>query len=192
MKLIIAGGRDFDNRDLLYNTLDLLSQLEFKPITQVITGGAKGADELGKQWAKDRGHDHLEINADWHTLGKAAGPIRNTKMAEIGEALVAFWNGESSGTGNMISTAKSRQLFTRVIPYTSFVPAKHLNAVEYLMFQVEQMRQHQRNYFAWQKTYDKQQAILWEQKVDATIAKLKARGYSGERFKDTTSQSKMF
>lgn len=36
--------------------------------------------------------------ADWERLGKAAGPIRNEEMAEIADALIAFWDGQSRVT----------------------------------------------------------------------------------------------
>jgi hypothetical protein len=47
MKLIIAGSRTFTDYQLLCQTL----ALERSRITQVITGGARGADQLGYRWA---------------------------------------------------------------------------------------------------------------------------------------------
>ena len=44
--------------------------------------------------------------ANWDTFGKAAGYIRNEEMAQIGDALIAVWDGKSKGTRNMISIAK--------------------------------------------------------------------------------------
>lgn len=43
--------------------------------------------------------------ADWDAHGRSAGPIRNREMAERCDALVAFWNGSSPGTLNMIQQA---------------------------------------------------------------------------------------
>ena len=55
--------------------------------------------------------------ADWDKHGKAAGPIRNAEMAEVADALIAFWDGQSRGTANMISLAKSKGLSVAVVRY---------------------------------------------------------------------------
>ena len=52
MKVIVAGGRDFTDKELLFSTLDdLNTQIT---ITEIVCGGAKGADSLGKLWALSR------------------------------------------------------------------------------------------------------------------------------------------
>jgi hypothetical protein len=100
MKTIIAGGRDYR-----FNQEDW-EMLEGLVITEVVCGGARGADECGRQWAISKGIPVKMFPADWNTNGKAAGCIRNRQMAEYGERLVAFWDGVSRGTKNMIATAE--------------------------------------------------------------------------------------
>ena len=100
MKVIIAGGRDFDNYEYLSETM---SNLDFI-VTEVICGGARGADTLGEQWAKENGVPIKYFYPNWDVLGKSAGHIRNREMAEYGDYLVAFWDKKSSGTQNMIMT----------------------------------------------------------------------------------------
>ena len=100
MKVIIAGGRDFDNYEYLSETM---SKLDFI-VTEVVCGGARGADSLGEQWAKTNGVQIKYFYPNWDLLGKAAGHIRNREMAEYGDYLVAFWDGKSAGTQNMIMT----------------------------------------------------------------------------------------
>lgn len=70
--------------------------------------------------------------------------------------------------------------------------SKDRDAAEYLMQLVEEMRYRQRRYVTSRMLHDGNEAIKLEAKVDATIAKLKARGYNGSRFKDNTQQSKLF
>jgi hypothetical protein len=55
--------------------------------------------------------------ADFKTYGKAGGPIRNREMAEEADALIAFWDGQSRGTKDMIEVAKKKGLKVRVIMY---------------------------------------------------------------------------
>lgn len=109
LRIIIAGGRDFSNYDLLKETVNrFLSDYNDEPC--IICGKAKGADTLGEKFAKEHGYKIRYFPADWGTYGKAAGFVRNIEMAENADALIAFWNGKSSGTKHMIETAKKNNL----------------------------------------------------------------------------------
>jgi len=79
-----------------------------------VSGTARGADQLGERYAKERGYFIQRFPADWNAYGKAAGYIRNRKMAEYADALIAFWDGKSRGTLNMISLAKECGLQIRI------------------------------------------------------------------------------
>ena len=114
--VIIAGGRDFSDYNLLAKTMDhLLSNI--KDDITVICGKARGADTLGEKYAKERGFPVQYFPADWQRYGKSAGYRRNTEMAENADALVAFWDGKSRGTKHMIETAKAHGLKVRVKRY---------------------------------------------------------------------------
>ena len=115
MRVIIAGGRDFDDFDLLSKKCD--SILRNQDNVVVISGNAKGADELGEKYARSKNYNILIFKADWEKLGKSAGPIRNRRMAEEADALIAFWDGKSKGTKHMIDTANNLKLKVRVIKY---------------------------------------------------------------------------
>lgn len=101
MKTIIAGCRDFNDYRWLRKQVDYYI-LHKNPITEVVCGGAKGADALGEQYAIDNNITLTMFPADWDKHGRAAGPIRNRQMAEYGEVLIAVWDGKSRGTKNMI------------------------------------------------------------------------------------------
>ena len=83
-----------------------------------ISGHATGADALGERYAQERGLFLDAHPADWNKHGRAAGPIRNAEMAEAADTLIAFWDGASRGTKNIIVTAKSKGLKVVVIRYT--------------------------------------------------------------------------
>lgn len=114
-KVIVAGGRDFANYDLLRDTLDKL--LANKADVEIVSGKAKGADSLGERYAAERGYPVKAFPADWNRHGKAAGPKRNAEMSAYTDALVAFWDGASAGTKSMVDLAKQRGLPVRVIRY---------------------------------------------------------------------------
>ena len=88
MKLIIAGSRTFTNYQLLCQVL----APDRHRITQVLTGGARGADQLGYRWAVAHGlgKQHRLFRADWERFGKAAGVRRNHQMAQAGDLLLVF------------------------------------------------------------------------------------------------------
>ncbi len=109
MKVIIAGSRDIKDRQLLR----LAIEKSGFDITEVVSGGAAGVDSLGEQWAREHGITLTKFPADWSSYGKAAGPIRNEKMAAyVGKegALLALWDGKSKGTKNMIDNAEKHGL----------------------------------------------------------------------------------
>lgn len=115
-KVIIAGGREFDDYPLLEKTMDnLLSNTRTDII--VVCGMARGADSLGEKYAKSRGYQIDYFPANWNLYGKKAGYIRNEQMAKNADALVAFWDGQSKGTKHMINLAYKYNLKVRIKRY---------------------------------------------------------------------------
>lgn len=110
MKTIIAGGRDVHNYDAL---LEAVSECAWG-ISSVVSGGATGADALGERYAESMNLKLELYIPDWDKHGRAAGPIRNRKMAENAEALIALWDGKTRGTKNMIETAQKLGLMVYV------------------------------------------------------------------------------
>ena len=114
-KVIIAGGRDFNDRLYLNKVLDhLLSQ---RQEVTILCGMARGADTLGQHYAIQKGIPVEEYPAQWNKYGKSAGYRRNAVMANNADALIAFWDGKSKGTMHMINLAKEAGLDVRVKSY---------------------------------------------------------------------------
>lgn len=102
-KLIIAGGRGFEDKDLMHETLRQFYGILFAEF--VLGMCSTGADRLALEYAQSRGRKIHRFPADWEKNGKKAGPIRNEEMAKFADVLVAFWDGESKGTRDMINRA---------------------------------------------------------------------------------------
>ena len=116
IKVIIAGSRNFNDYAVLSGFCDKLLENKVKDgykIT-IISGHARGADLLGERYAKEKGYD-LEVYEFDHKYGKGGGIRRNSKMAEVGNALIAFPVGESPGTRHMIKVATKNHLIVREI-----------------------------------------------------------------------------
>jgi UDP-N-acetylmuramoylalanine-D-glutamate ligase len=103
MKVIVCGGREYRNERRMFDFLD--RRHAATPISQVIHGGARGADSIALLWATARKIPARCFPADWKAYGKAAGSIRNTQMLAVGapDLVVAFPGGP--GTHNMVSQA---------------------------------------------------------------------------------------
>lgn len=115
MKTIIAGSR----RGVRYQDVERAVRESgwYDKITVVLSGGAMGADEHGERWADAHGRSgehHLVPEEEWERLGKAAGPMRNRRMAEAADACIVVWDGASRGSRSMIFEAQKRGIPTHV------------------------------------------------------------------------------
>lgn len=121
MKTIIAGSRTFLDYKLLMSKVD--HYRKDHKITEIVSGGADGADHMGELYAHSNGIELKVFPANWKTHGRAAGPIRNKQMADYAECLIAVWDGQSKGTKNMIETMHKQNKPVYIIwtgePFTS-------------------------------------------------------------------------
>lgn len=102
MKVIVCGGRKYNDVGNVYIKLDEFHATT--PITELMQGGATGADFIAKTWAEKRGITNHETRADWKNNGRAAGAMRNSVMLKWGpDVVIAFPGG--TGTDDMIRKA---------------------------------------------------------------------------------------
>ena len=106
MKVLVSGGRDFDDLSMLMDRLDRLHAMH--PITKLIHGGARGVDTMAGQWADVYGIPVEVYPADWKKYGKSAGYRRNAQMLREGEPdeVVVFPGGK--GTQMMAKLAREK------------------------------------------------------------------------------------
>lgn len=105
MKVLVCGGRDFEDESAVVNFLFRLD--DERPITAIVHGGARGADMIGGRAAQLLKVPCHVFPANWKRDGKAAGPIRNQRMLDQGkpDVVVAFPGGK--GTADMVKRARS-------------------------------------------------------------------------------------
>lgn len=103
MRVLVTGGRDFDDAGRVFDALDALHRHR-RPISAVIQGGASGADALARSWANLNRVRVVTYAADW-SRGRRAGPERNEVMIRESEPdlVVAFPGG--SGTADAVRRA---------------------------------------------------------------------------------------
>lgn len=121
MKVVVCGGRDYRNGALMFVTLDKLHAEQ--RFTDLMQGGAPGADALAREWACT----HPEIRrhvcrAAWHDLSypdavirtradgtrydAKAGHRRNARMLVWRPDLVVSFPG-GDGTADMVKQARA-------------------------------------------------------------------------------------
>jgi hypothetical protein len=125
MKLLVCGGRTYEDKDRLFDILDAMHLA--RPISMIIHGDAGkfydypdniavepgmlcgfwvGADKLAGQWAREHGVTEKFYKPEWSKYGKKAGPMRNQQMLdfEVPDFVVAFSGGR--GTKDMVKRAR--------------------------------------------------------------------------------------
>lgn len=119
-KVIVAGGRDFDNYEFLKEKLDetfeSLGDLDAHPI-EIISGMADGADTLGIKYAKEHKLTMVLYPVNWKKYPRMGGILRNMNMLVTATHLVAFWDGKSHGTQHMIEIAKEKGIPVWIYKY---------------------------------------------------------------------------
>lgn len=120
MRVLVCGGRDFADTAKVFTTLDQIAFAEpganWPTITQIIHGGARGADTLAGAWAKAWGIPCREFaitSEEWDQHGKRAGYLRNKRMLDEGKPhlVVAL----SGGRGTAMMVKLSRDAGVKVI-----------------------------------------------------------------------------
>lgn len=121
-RIIVAGGRDFDDYDYLEKSIDEIL-IDNTGTIKIINGTARGADTLGERYAKEHGYEVVRFPADWDRYGKQSGYLRNLEMAdyaceEDGKGiLIAFWDCKSKGTEHMINIAHDHYMEVYIRTY---------------------------------------------------------------------------
>lgn len=103
MKVLVCGSRTIDDPAAVIRAVE---QSGIRP-TQIISGGARGVDRLAGEYAAEKGIEFIEYLADWDKYGKRAGFMRNYVMVGEADAVIAVWDGVSSGTKHSIELARS-------------------------------------------------------------------------------------
>ena len=113
LRVLVTGGRDFKDRQKVFDVLDEVfgvCEAELLGVAGcIIHGGATGADLWADEWAIVNWkpiHSFPVTQQEWKTIGLKAGPLRNQRMLDEGkpDLVVSFPGG--SGTADMVRRAK--------------------------------------------------------------------------------------
>lgn len=115
MRILVCGSRNWKNVRLIEDSLSEI-QPDDEPVT-IIDGTARGVDSIANSIAVQKGYYTERYPAQWDKFGKAAGMIRNRQMLIEGkpDLVLAFWDGISRGTKNMIELAETARVPVKII-----------------------------------------------------------------------------
>lgn len=100
MKVAVVGSRNLDAEIGKYIPSE---------ITLLISGGAKGIDTLAEHWADENNVPKMIFKPDYQKYGKFAPLIRNEKIVNEADLIVAIWDGKSRGTKYTIDYANEQK-----------------------------------------------------------------------------------
>ena len=100
MKVAVIGSRSLTDIEI--------DNLIPPDATLIISGGADGIDTLAEQYADRRGIKKLILYPDYELYGKSAPLIRDKLIVDNADAVIAIWDGRSTGTEYTINYAKRR------------------------------------------------------------------------------------
>ncbi len=116
MKIAITGSRTWTNAQKIDDELEKLE------ITELLHGGAEGADQMAAAWATLKGVKVTEIKPNYTKNGPAAPHIRNADLVKLADQVLAFWDGKSKGTGSTIAKAKRAGKLLKIVPMENEKP----------------------------------------------------------------------
>lgn len=115
MNITIGGCRDFDDYDIFKKFVgECVKSINTPEKVIILSGHCSGADEMAERFAKECGLALEIFPAEWKKYGKAAGPKRNKEMVEKSDIIIAFWDGKSKGTKNLIDLAKKKDIQIKI------------------------------------------------------------------------------
>jgi len=103
MRLAIVGSRRFNNYDSFEKTI--FKNYKIENITEIISGGAEGADTLAEAFAIKYSIPMSIFTPEWDLYGEYAVYMRNILIIDSADEVLAFWDGLSKGTKHLIELA---------------------------------------------------------------------------------------
>lgn len=96
MKLLVAGSRNYYDYEEFSDIINFIHKKY--NITEIVSGGARGADTFAERWSKKNSIPIKIFKANWSMYGNAAGFIRNTEMHNYlkdfeDRMCICFWDG---------------------------------------------------------------------------------------------------
>lgn len=115
MRVAVIGSRSIEYDKLQMKAYNLLCENVPANCTEIVSGGAVGADRIAEIYAREHNLPAKIFLPDYEKYGKRAPIIRNNEIIDYSHYVIAFWDGESHGTAYMIATCIKNGVPVKVI-----------------------------------------------------------------------------
>ena len=104
MKIAIVGSRNICEADIegYVSTAD-----------EIVSGGAKGVDSLAEKYAKQKGIKLTVFLPEYQRYARAAPIMRNKKIVDYADKVIAFWDGYYFIAGEVFAYAKVKLCYAQ-------------------------------------------------------------------------------
>ena len=106
MKVAVVGSRSIFATDI---------SMYISDGDEIVSGGAVGVDSCAAEYAKKNGLKLTVFLPQYERYGRAAPIVRNKKIVDYADKIVAFWNGKSKGTLSVIKYAEKTGKLCEII-----------------------------------------------------------------------------
>ena len=110
MKVAVIGSRSIGVADFKKYLPD--------ETDEIISGGAKGVDQVAARYAEMENIKLTEIYPDYRRYGKGAPLKRNNEIIDRSDFVLAIWDGKSCGTRYVIEKCKKINKPVKVILFS--------------------------------------------------------------------------
>lgn len=112
IRIAIVGSRNYPHTGKIRAEIDKLD-----PRTHlIISGGARGVDQAAERYAAACGFNVITIRPNYYKFaGKVAPLVRNREIVDTAHRILAFWDGQSNGTRQLLAYARKTQKHYTVI-----------------------------------------------------------------------------
>lgn len=120
MKICIVGSRSIDKPEIVIPIIDKFVQEQVVGTPVFISGGAKGVDQISREYAKNHGYDFIEF-LPYHLLDPSTEFsskyffIRTKQIIDNADKVLAIWDGKSKGTEYSIKYSQKKKIPVMVI-----------------------------------------------------------------------------
>ena len=106
MKIAVVGSRNIFATDL---------GMYISDGDEIVSGGAAGVDSCAAEYAKKKGLKLTVFLPQYDRYGHAAPIVRNKKIVDYADKIVALWDGKSKGTLSVIKYAEKTGKLCEII-----------------------------------------------------------------------------
>lgn len=114
LKVAVIGSRSLTDYDVVEEAMEPYRNRA----GMIVSGGARGTDRLAEEWAKENEVETLIFLPD-PAHGRGGYRIRNEKIVESADMVVAFWDGKSRGTKMVIEMCKDLGVPVEIVKISS-------------------------------------------------------------------------